>query len=160
MNERKKERVLEIDKIECRLIQERDADIVGRPKEEPYSTRTSRGEGRCKIRIVRYISKREARTMQLLVYVSRSTVRRTRGVDAVRKQPNKREQANTFDLRSTITPSRRRRRHMGRLVLFPAGCAAVADGCWLYQSTTNGVSSSLAHLCITLLSEDIGRLCT
>ena len=72
MNERKKERVLEIVKIECRLIQERDADIVGRPKEEPYSTRG--GEGRCKIRIVRYIGNTSYVVGKRELYAPRSTV--------------------------------------------------------------------------------------
>ena len=96
------------------------------------------------------IPNREAR-------IIRAKMHSTRGVDAVRKQPNKCEQANAFDLRCTITPSRRRRHHLGRLVLFP-GCAAVADiGCWLCQSATNSVSSSLAHLRPTLLSKSTKR---
>ena len=108
-----------------------------------HTLRVEEREERCKKRIVRYISNREAR-------IIRAKMQSTRGVDAVRKQPNQREQANAFDLRSTITPSRRRRHHLGRLVLFP-GCAAVADGgCWLCQSATNSVSSSLAHLRPTL----------
>ena len=115
-----------------------------------HTLRVEEREERCKKRIVRYISNREAR-------IIRAKMHSTRGVDAVRKQPNKREQANAFDLRSTITPSRRRRHHLGRLVLFP-GCAAVADsGCWLCQSATNSVSSSLAHLRPTLLSKSIKR---